>query len=411
MEDTLDGTIVKTGDDSFAEQITVIFDNMVNDADSAVELVNNSYQLYEDEGVKVDELQRAENKLVEERGVSQQMRASMESYVSDDDVVLPAAYMYTSEPSMVNFDTTLAWVRAKCDETRLEQIRVGARFASMSFYWIKQYGLEPSDDGDLENILNKIESAEERCSEYYLDATADLETSKVPLFEFITSLGIDPNTIDTDIHENWSASSRKRKVLEQLINPTIGITLNALTIALGHESRFKDEFEDYQSKVSKIFKAVLKAQKEVADGKSTQVDLSSIDGNIVALNKETTEYTLLLSQVGYGHALTMDFVDAILKQGHKTVELLDDDYAEELMSTRNQFVDNYNLDNVADKTGIEIDTPEALLQAMDENNTVVTALLDALRLIAATYNSLLVTASIKNNLVSRYGMLLSSLVE
>lgn len=427
MEDVLDGIIVKpqvppvkdvsnntvndTDEKDFAGDIKAIFGEMVGDFTEDNNLVNNSYRVYEDTGVLNEELERAEGKLTEERGVSQQMRASLESYVPDEDEVLPATTTYTSEPSMVNFDATLTWVHARQDETRTEVIQKGARFVSLAMHWIKKYALEFSDEANLKGLMKKIEKQESKNAECFNEANLDIENAQDAIYQFVNTFNVDPETIDTHMHDTWSSVKRRRRILDQLVTPVIAPTLNALTMGLNNSSELREDFKAYQKRVEKVLKELLKALDGVAKGVDDRVDLSSVEGGLKGIVSDTNRYTLMLVQEGSGYDIEMTLVDDILKTGEDIVELLDDDYEDELMAIRQTIGLSYNLDDVESKTGIAIENPEALLQAMGENNAVLSSLLDALRLIIATHNSLTGTASAKNNLLTAYCMFLECLVD
>ena len=81
------------------------------------------------------------------------------------------------------------------------------------------------------------------------------------------------------------------------------------------------------------------------------------------------------------------------------------------MGTRKVFGTTYNLEDVTQGTGVDVKNPESLVRAMSDNNVVLSSLLDAFRLIIATHNSLITTATAKNNLLAAYCMFLECLVD
>lgn len=388
-----------------------MFDVMAEDIETADELVNNSYKVYEDTSVRVDEIDRTVTDIVEEGGVSRSTRVTLENYVPDDDQVLPSQVMYTAEPSMVNYDTTLTWACNRKDELLVNENVLGARFAALGLNWIKKYGLEVSDELSLKSVFDKIEDNTEKASELFDSATVNLSVAVSPLIAFITSLGLDPNNFDTEMHDNWSRAARKRLMLEQLITPVVGVTLNGMTIGLAHDHALKLDFKQYCDDVEFTFKAITTALNKCSTGEVSFVDLSMLAGGINTLRANTVRFTILLSQVGVGYDLDMKVVDDVLKSGEDSVELLDDDHVEIIDKVVDNFVRGFNLNDDTPDQIITILEPSTMSDAMDENNTVLSVLLDALRVIVATHNSLMETANAKNNLVNAYVMFLSSMVE
>lgn len=410
MEDDLDGLNVKSVD-SPAQEIQGIFgevfDAVVAEDD---QIVNNAYREYDGVNILNEELDRAATKLKEARGVDQQTRASLETYVPDEDEVLPMVNTYTAEPSMVNYDTTLSWISERQDITRTESIKRGANFISLALHWIKKYGLEIEGEGSLSKALDNIKRQESKIKEHG-SVTFNPGTHQEPTYTFISTFGVDPETIDIQMHDVWSSAVRRRYVLDQLVTPVLGTTLNALTIALDRDEKVKEEFKEYQKCVERILKETLKAADSLSKGVELVPDLSSFEGGIESLVKQTNRFTIMLAQEGSGYDIEMGFVDGVLKSGEKVVELLDDDFEEELMSIRKTLADSYNLDDVTESSGIELENPEAVMRAIGESSAVLSSLLDALRVILATYNSLQRTATAKNNLLSAYCMFLECLVD
>lgn len=427
MEDVLDGCIVKpqippvkdvsnntatdTGENDFAGEMKTIFGDMVgDDFDEDNKMVNTAHRKFEDSEVLAEELERAEAKLRDAQGVNQQMRASLESYVPDEDEVLPLARTYTAEPSMVNYDATLAWVGDRQDITRTESIKRGAHFIFLALHWIKKYGLEIEGEGSLSKALDDIKRQESKIADLGA-VTFDAAIHQSAAYSFISTFGVDPETIDIQMHDVWSSAVRRRRILEQLVTPVVGTTVNALTIALDRDEKVREEFEEYQERVEDILKQTLKALESLSEGVELVPDLSSFEGGIEALVKQTNAFTLMLAQEGSGYDIEMSFVDGVLKSGEKVVELLDDDFEEKLMSIRETFSRSYNLDDVTGGSGIVVENPEAVMRSISESNSVLSSLLDALRVILATHNSLLHTATAKNNLLAAYCMFLECLVD
>lgn len=416
MEDVLDGCIVKPADafsairETFSKMTDDIASKFNSDnAEEAALLVNNSYQIYEDATVRNDELDRLEDKLVIENGVSQQMRGSMEAYVDAEDETLPIRQMYTQEPSMVNYDATLTWVRDKLAGTQTQEMQAGALFAAVALYWVKQYAIESDDELSVEALVKRGSKQEATLNEFIQNPSVDLAEAQVGLFEVIQSLNLNPNDFDTHLHDSWSGSTRKRKMLDQLVTPALGGHLNGLTMGLVNECKVKEDFKDYLKLIERILKELIATYTDIAEGRVTLPDLSNIEGGIRALNEATTRFTLLVSEEGIGDTVNLTYVNDVLNVGADVVELLDDDYAASLMSLRESFTTNYNLESPEQGMKFTVAEPFSMLNAIHITNSTMSSLLDAHRLVLSVYNSLNQLATAKNNLVNTYSVFLQSL--
>lgn len=381
-------------------------------SDIAAGEITDVLKVYEDTGIRVGELDSVKEEMVEYKGMTQQMRASLESYVEDEDESLPDTRTYTADFSRVNYDTTLAWITGRREETQVVQLQHGARFISMALHWLKQFGTIPTKGETLQTLTQAGKKLEEEVAIELRETTIDPSDAQVQLYKFITDLSLNPEDYDTEYIHDWSSAVKKRKVLEQVVTPYIGPTLNGLTIALAEHGEIAGEFNQYQQDVKAMTKQLVMALESVPNGKAEMVDLSTFVGGIQAVDTLTNKFSILLAQEGIGHPIEMGFVTNLINVCGGTDKLLQDNegtYADGYMKLRDDIVNAFYLDGEPTGTGTTVTESDALIQAMDENNNVMSKLLDAYRLLGAVYNSTVETAVAKNNVLTAYHMFLSSL--
>lgn len=418
MEHVHDGVIIKDDetlsswfDKTNSVQVTTVGSP---EESSVSEEITTALNEYEDEGIKSQELSRMKENMVEVEGVSQQMRSSMETYISEEDETLPSVKSYTGEFSKVNYDVTLAWTIARQETSELMQIKRGVKFNAMALHWLAKFGVQNNKGENLDKLVKKARSAEEKVMATLPKASMDPDLATAAVYTLFSNLEVDHEMYETSFEDTPLISAKKKRILSQLITPVIGPTLNALTIDIGFNGPESDHFNIYQQTVKKMIKEITKTLADLPNGKLSEFDLSKFEGGIDHLNSDTKHFTLLINNVGMDDLIDMKYVNAVLDKGYSTDKLLQDNedyYVETWMKLRDDIASRYNLDNLEDTSDINVDTPDQMLRTMNENNKILSSILDAVRCLASVYNALVETAVAKNNLMVHYSVFLSSLTE
>lgn len=390
--------------------VTDILGQMQNDAQEDAVLVVKSYHEYEDTVVKTDEISRAETNIIEAEGVSKDTRLSIESYVGDEDDTLPKLNTYTSEPSIVNFDKTLSWVNSYKEQTQVQQLRDGAKFLSLAIHWLNHYAIE-TDKDELDSLFESLEFNTNQCNEVIADNDYVINEPDEVLSQLCAELNVEKPELTIDAGPFLTNKVCKTKVLDALLSTTMSPCVNGLSLMLITSDEAKDDFKDFYKSVERLVTSLINVINKLACGEDARVDLGKIEGGINYINDATNKYTVLLSQKGVCDFASTKTLDKILKATSKRSELLDDDLSKELCLTRDELIKVYDLDNIGDDVTVDVEVTDALLQAVEHNNTVMSSVLDALRLILGLRNSAIQLANAKNNTLKTYYMFVVSVVE
>lgn len=411
MEEVDNGCIVKTetvvGDTPVAQtgqelikDVTEWFDNMVKEGMDRIKPVDDdvkeAYVRWDDSHVKTIELDRINKKMIEAGGTNESHRVSLENYIADDDETLPQAQAYTTATSLINYDTTLAWVGQKLNAAQLEQITHGARFLSMALHWMQKYALVPEGENTLSRVMASGNEKQNKVKALIAKNDISLTNSTAAMYQFVTTLNIDPESINTDYMDHWAASVKKRMLLDEVVNKLLPQTVSELTYDLTG-----DTFKDYVKSTNKMIDSLISVTSDIAEGTPTMVASS--------LDLEEITSTLLLSdqKVGGFIDLNLEQVNRILNQGEKNITFLSRDTGPVLLELREKILNRYT----DQSEEVSFEATNTLAQAIDQNCRVMGMLLDNLRLIIGVYNRLIETAVAKNNVLDAYGMFLESLVE
>lgn len=411
MEDVSDGCIEKP----FFEPINQWFQHMMERElvdTTDYKDINAEAQKFEEMGVIESEISRLKSKIKEERGINQQVRLSLESYIDDEDETLPPPQNYTADFSRVNYDTSLAWIETRQEAGIEERMVQGVRAICMAVAWLAKFAIKPETAGvfSLERVCLDLIKEHRELSK---NATTPPDEAIASLFTMMEQLGLDEKQIDMTFVHDTSYVMMRQQVLKKLGSAYLSPKLDALLIKLTESDCAAVEFKDYATTISDMIRQVTHSLTEgVANGEA--VSAATIQfGGIDKLNELTNNYTKDMNNKGTAYPVDLEYIDTLTYTLTRYPLLIDGetDVQDKLNASYEALVKAFNLEAVQGESVIDVRQPETLLSVIDDNLTILLALIDAMRVRADIYNSLVTLLEGKIILGKAYSVYLVSLAE